>query len=136
MAKVDPVRIGYISTIDYKNGTATVVYKECEDSVSPELPFLSDEYDMPEIDDQVIVLTPPDTTRGLILGKVYHDGNRPIDGRKGIWRKDFKGGGFLQYEFSSKLFTVGGPLTINGSVTIRGDLHVDGNLTVSGSYPQ
>ncbi|MDC7288546.1 hypothetical protein NXH76_12095 [Blautia schinkii] len=129
MANVDPVRIGYISTIDYKNGTATVVYKECEDSVSPELPFLSDEYDMPDIDDQVIVVTPQDTTRGLILGKVYHDGNRPVEGRKGIWRKDFKGGGYLQYDFASRRFTVG------GSLTVTGDLHVGGNLTVSGSYP-
>ena len=130
MAKVEPVGFANISTIDYKKGTATVVYKECEDSVSPELPFLSDEYDMPDIDDQVIVLTPQDTTRGIILGKIYHDGNRPKNGKKGIWRKDFKGGGFLQYDVETKHFTVGGSLSIQGS------LHVGGNLTVDGSYPR
>lgn len=141
MANLDLIRIGYVSAVNYEKGTAKVIYRDRDNAVSPDMPFLSNEYNMPEIDDQVIVLVLPNgSTSGVILGKPFHDKNRPEEGRKGIWRKDFGDGNFIQYDYGTKSLVVGGSLAINGnlraeSISTTGNVHVGGNLTVIGSYP-
>ena len=46
----DIIRVGYISNVNYAEGTAQVVYKDRDNAVSPYLPFASNEYDPPETD--------------------------------------------------------------------------------------
>ena len=93
----DIIRVGYISSVNYAEGTAQVVYKDRDNAVSPYLPFASNEYDPPETDTLVYVVHLPNGgTRGMILVPPYTKGNRPPEGKKGIWRKDFGDGSYIR----------------------------------------
>ncbi len=127
----DIVRVGYISAVDYEEGTAQVVYKDRDNSVSPYMPLWSNEYNPPDIDTLVYVLHLPNgSTRGMILVPPYTEGNPPTEGRKGIWRKDFGDGSYIRYDFQSTSLEI-----VCGSLNISGDVHIRGNLSVDGSYP-
>lgn len=79
----DIIRVGYISNVNYAEGTAQVVYKDRDNAVSPYLPFASNEYDPPETDTLVYVVHLPNGgTRGMILVPPYTKGNRPPEGKK------------------------------------------------------
>jgi phage baseplate assembly protein gpV len=160
----DIVRVGYISAINYADGTAQVTYKDRDNAVSPYMPFASNEFFPPDIDSLVYVIHLQNGgTRGMILPPPYTDGNRPPEGKKGIWRKDFGDGSYLRYDYGSKTLdivtdtakfeniSVSGDLTVSGSIkaegsvsassisskTIKttGNVDIGGNLTVAGSYP-
>lgn len=149
----DIIRAGYISAVNYAAGTAQVVYKDRDDAVSGYMPVWSNEYNMPEIDRLVYVIHLPNGgTRGMILVPPYTDENPPVEGKKGIWRKDFGDGSYLRYDYGSQhldiiahsvhveSLDIGGDLTVSGKITAdtistKGNVHVGGNLTVSGSYP-
>ena len=53
---METVRFGKISSVNYEAGTVRVVYHEKDDCVTSEIPLLSFEYMMPEVDDAVLVL--------------------------------------------------------------------------------
>lgn len=158
------IRVGYISSVNYAEGTAQVVYKDRDNAVSPFLPLWSNEYNPPEKDTLVYVLHLPNGgTRGMILVPPYTEGNRPVEGKKGIWRKDFGDGSYMKYDYESKKLeivadilevselSVSGNITTQGnvkasgslscgsitakSITTSGNVHIKGNLTVDGSYP-
>ncbi len=149
----DIIRAGYISSVNYTEGTAQVVYKDRDNSTSSFMPFWSNEYAPPEIDTLVYVLHLPNGgTRGMILVPPYTEGRRPLEGRKGLWRKDFGDGSYIRYDHDKKqmdivcssVYTeslnIAGRLVVEGtisaeSVTVSGNVHVGGNLTVSGEYP-
>lgn len=149
----DIVRVGYISSVNYTDGTAQVVYKDRDNSLSPFMPLCANEWDPPEIDTMVYVIHLPNGgTRGMILVPPYTDGNRPVEGVAGIWRKDFGDGSYIRYDRETKQLDVvsdyvhieslniAGDLTVDGvikakSINTTGNVHVGGNLTVSGSYP-
>lgn len=127
----DIVRVGYISAINYEKGTAQVVYKDRDNSTSPYMPLWSNEYNMPEIDTLVYVLHLQNGgTRGMILVPPYTEGNLPVEGRKGIWRKDFGDGSYIRYDYDQKSLEIK-----CDSLYISGDLHIGGNLIVDGKYP-
>lgn len=74
----DLIRIGRISTVNYKEGTAKVVYKDRDDMVTGDFPLLANEYLMPKVDDMVLVLhTKRNKASGVIVGPVWNDDNRP-----------------------------------------------------------
>lgn len=52
----DIVRVGYISAVNYADGTAQVVYKDRDNSTSPFMPLWSNEWDPPEVDTMVYVV--------------------------------------------------------------------------------
>lgn len=144
----DMVRVGYISAVNYEEGTAQVVYKDRDNSVSSFMPLWSNEWNPPENDTLVYVLHLPNGgTRGMILVPPYTNGNRPPEGKKGIWRKDFGDGSYIRYDRETKQLdlvsdivqveelNVSGDLSINGSLNAKGNVHVGGNLTVDGSHP-
>jgi len=149
----DIIRTGYISAIDYENGTAQVVYKDRDNAVSPFLPFFSNEFDPPPVETLVYVVHLENGgTRGVILPPPYTAGNRPPEGIKGIWRKDFGDGSHIRYDKETKkldivcdllaveALNVSGDLAVEGAITAKtikttGNVHVGGNLTVAGSYP-
>lgn len=72
------LRIGKISSINYKNGTARVTYEDRENATTKELPFLAWTYWMPEIGQKVLVgHLSNGTTSAVILGPLWCDGHRP-----------------------------------------------------------
>ena len=99
---MDTLRLGRISTINYKDGTARVLYTDRDNAVTAELPLLSFEYRMPAVDDLVLVCHLPNGgAAGIILGPVWNDNNRPAEGKEGLYRKDLdKNAGtcFLRYD--------------------------------------
>ena len=52
----DVVRVGYISAVNHAEGTAQVVYKDRDNSLSPFMPLWSNEWNPPEIDTMVYVI--------------------------------------------------------------------------------
>ncbi len=149
----DVIRAGYISAVNYQDGTAQVVYKDRDNSISPYMPVWSNEYNMPDVDTLVYVIHLQNGgTRGMILVPPYTDDNRPAEGKKGIWRKDFGDGSYIRYDFGSQhmevvthslhveTLEIGGNLTVDGEIKAKtinttGNVHIGGNLTVDGSYP-
>ena len=99
---MDTLRLGKISTINYQNGTARVLYTDRDNAVTAELPLLSFEYRMPSIDDLVLVCHLPNgAAAGIILGPIWNDNNRPPEGREGLYRKEFDktaGMCFMRYD--------------------------------------
>ena len=73
----DVIRAGYISAVNYQDGTAQVVYKDRDNSTSPYMPVWSNEYNMPDIDTLVYVVHLQNGgTRGMILVPPYTAGMR------------------------------------------------------------
>ena len=145
MEMSDTIRAGFISAINYENGTAQVVYKDRDDEVSPYLPFWSNEYNMPDIVTLVYVVHLQNgSTKGMILIPPFTNENPPVEGKKGIWRKDFGDGSYLRYDYESQhldivthsveiqALKITGDLTVGGKVDITGAVHIKGHLTVDG----
>ena len=53
---MDSIRVGRISSIDYKKGCADVYFEDEENVIYSELPFLAFEYNMPKVNDLVLIL--------------------------------------------------------------------------------
>lgn len=135
----DVIRAGFISAINYENGTAQVVYKDRDDEVSPYLPFWSNEYDMPDVDTLVYVVHLQNgSTKGMILIPPFTNENPPVEGKKGIWRKDFGDGSYLRYDYEKQHLDIIThsvhieSLEIAGDLAVGGDVHIKGHLTVDG----
>lgn len=84
-------RVGYVSSIDYENGTCEVNYPDRDDTVTAAAAFLANgEYNMPEVDDMVLVLHLGDSPEdAVILGRYWNDKKPPAGGKKGVFRKDY-----------------------------------------------
>ena len=86
---MEGIRIGRISALNYEAGTARIFYTDKNENTTAELPLLSAEYFMPEVDDLVLVLHLPNgTAAGFVLGRFWSDINRPLEGKRGLYRKD------------------------------------------------
>ena len=124
------IRLGKVSAIDYATGMVRVVYHEKDDSVTRPVPLISDEYHMPEIGDQVLVLHLSNGSEaGVVLGRPWSEKNKPPEGAAGLYRKDMArapGEAMIRYK--------SGTMTIKArSVVVDGNLTVKGNLTVTGA---
>ena len=106
-----------ISSVDYEKGRADVAFIENEDIVKTDIPFMADEYNMPNIGDRVVAIFEEKNGRifkGFILGKYYCKGNYPTDGGESIYYKDFGDGAKIKYD--GETMTVTAPkLTIKNS---------------------
>lgn len=126
----ETIRVGKVSSVDYATGLVRVVYHDKDDSVTAPMPMLANEYYMPKVDDQVIVLHLSNGTEaGVVLGKYWTGKNLPPEGKAGLFRKDLgttPGEAMIRYD--------GGTLTIQAaSVVISGDLSITGKLSVLGT---
>jgi len=99
------VRIGFVSAIDYAAGTVTVAYPDMDDEVTRQLPLLSpmaDEYFMPKVEDQILVLHLSNGAEyGVIMGRPWDEDHKPAESGEGLFRKDFDrdlGKAFLRYD--------------------------------------
>lgn len=88
---MDVSRIGNISAVNPEKGTAKVHYTDTGNTTS-DLPIfkLCDEFNVPEVGDQVIVIhLSNDSSSGVILGKFWDETNPPKITRG--YRKGFEG---------------------------------------------
>ncbi len=86
---MDGFRFGRVSAVNYAAGTARILYRDKSKEVTKELPLLSLEYYMPEVDDLVLVgHLPNGPEAAVILGRFWSDKNMPPEGKRGLYRKD------------------------------------------------
>lgn len=115
----DVLRIGKISSFNYPKGTARITYEDKNQSTTVEMPFLSWQYWMPKVGDQVLVAHLSNgTCAAVILGPVWHDGHRPVEGFKGLYRREYSNIDGLaneRYDANEKAFTQ----TVTGTVDIK-----------------
>lgn len=115
---MDIVRIGKIHVIDYENGTASVIYNDRNKQPSPQFPFFSFAYEMPRIDDTVVVLLLPNSvSKGFILGVPWSARRKPVDGGAGIYHKEFSDGTYVRYNPDTRTMEVSAPNVILKSIT-------------------
>lgn len=104
---LDIIRIGRIHTIDYENGTASVMYSDRNNQPSPQFPFFSSAYDMPQVDDMVVVLLLPNSTsKGFILGVPWSAKKKPSGGAAGVFYKKFHDGAYIKYNSKTKTMEI------------------------------
>lgn len=120
------IRLGKISTINYERGMASVVYPDRNNEPSPDFPFFSTTYEMPKVDDMVVViLLPNSTAKGFILGVPWSSVNIPPEAGKGIFCKHFSDGAYVKYNANTKEMEVSAEQVKIKSLTVE-------ELTVSG----
>ena len=103
----DIIRIGKIHTIDYARGTASVVYTDRNNEPSPSFPFFSFAYEMPKVDETVVViLLPNSTTKGFIVGVPWSGKKIPSENGQGIFYKEFSDGAFVKYNAKTKTMEI------------------------------
>ena len=127
----DIIRIGKIHTIDYTKGTASVLYSDRNNQPSPQLPFLSTMYDMPAVDDTVVVvLFPNSTSKGVILGVPWSTRKKPPIFGAGIFYKAFSDGSYIKYDVKTKKMEISAPNIVLESVTAE-NISVKEKLTAT-----
>lgn len=134
---MDQIRLGRISSLNYDNGTARVVYADRDNTVTAELPLLSFMYYMPRVDDPVLVLHMPNGAEaGLILGRYWCRDNMPPEPGKDFFRMDLDRVGqcIIRHKEGGELeiYSPNG-VHIVGDTVISGNLTVEKNTTVQGS---
>ncbi len=107
------IRLGKISSINYKTGKARVTYEDRDNSVTSELPFLAWQYNMPKISDLVVVACFSNgSVAGVILGPVWGAANVPYGGKSGRFRQEMsntKNRAVLEYDEKTKKITIRAP---------------------------
>ena len=85
------VRVGRVSSINYQAGTARVVFGDKDSAVTKEVPFVSNnEYNMPLVGDLVQVSHNSNgTMAATIPGSTWNQNNKPYEGGRGIFRKEY-----------------------------------------------
>lgn len=120
------IRVGKVSAVDHAAGTVRVVYHDKDDSVTRPIPMLGNEYNMPEVGDQVLVLHLSNGMEaGVVLGRYWTDKNKPPEGKAGLYRKDMgrePGAAVITYDGGTLAIKCTGGITIEagGAVTING----------------
>ena len=141
------LRIGKISSINYKNGTARVTYEDKDGETTAEFSFLiigHEYYWNPTVGDQVLVAHISNgTCAGVILGEVWHNGHRPTEGFEGLFRREFSeelGQATERYDANGEEYsreisgTVSESATKQWSIQVGGasiQFNEDGRITIS-----
>jgi len=118
------IRVGKISAVDHGAGMVRVTYGERDAEVTPFIPMMADEYNMPAVDMQVVVLH-LSSGGAVVLGRAWSEKNRPPEGTAGIFRKDLgnvPGQAVIRYDGNTLSIrctgnievTAGGAITVNG----------------------
>lgn len=88
-------RIGRVSSIDYGNGTVSVLF-DGQETAGRQLPMLSfgGEYRMPSPGSRVAVACDAESPgTGVVLGEVWDAASPPPASGEGVYRKDFSRSG-------------------------------------------
>lgn len=84
------IRIGKVSSINYKNGMVRVAYQDKDGAVTAELPMLNNgrEYYMPSVGDSVLVAHLSNgASRGVAIGTYWNKKNSPPAAGEGVYHK-------------------------------------------------
>ncbi len=95
------LRIGKVSTVNYKTGMVSVIYEEESNAVTAKMPCLSfnGEYKMPKADDYVAVAYLSNgSSIGLILGSFWNETNKPQHSGKGVYFKELSPEAYILFE--------------------------------------
>lgn len=133
------IRTGRVSSIDYQAGTFEVTYFDRGQSVTQKINAISNgEYKMPNIGQMVSVIHNSNgTAAACSMGTIWNAANRPAEGYKGLFRKEYgtePGQAFSRYDANTGVFT----MTVgNVVITINrdGSVHLDApdGVTVNGA---
>ena len=109
MEAAPQVRTGRVSSIDYEHGTYEVVFAD-RGSVSCTINAASNgEYKMPEIGQMVsCTMNGNGTVAGATLGTVWNATNKPAEGYKGLYRKEYgrvNGDSYERYDANTGEYT-------------------------------
>ncbi|MCM1307584.1 MAG: hypothetical protein NC223_03200 [Butyrivibrio sp.] len=144
----DLIRIGKVSTINYEAGTVSVTYTDRGGEVSPPFPVFSEAYEMPKIDDTVVVIMLPNSgSKGFIAGVPFSSRNVPEVSGAGIFCKKFHDGTKIVYNPTTRTLSVNAEkikleaikadsVTVSGTVeadSIEADELTAGKVTVTES---
>ncbi len=105
------IKVGRVSSVNEKKGTARVLFPDRQNSVSGDLfilvPFtLSGKvYYMPEVNERVVCIF-DDCGTGFIMGSFYSDNRLPPRGDKNMAYVDFNDGTVLRYDKKEKIFDI------------------------------
>lgn len=100
----DNIRVGNVSKVDYKKGMIEATYPDLDDSVTDAFPVFSftDEYKMPEVGDEILVLHLSNgESAGIVLGRYWNEDNEPPVYGKNVFRKELGesyGEAYIQYK--------------------------------------
>lgn len=120
---MNEIRIGKVSSVNYAAGTVRIVYKDKSDKGTAELPVFCGmgEYQMPKVDDQVLVLhLSNDSSIGIVMGRFWTGKIPPVIHGPGAYQKNLSDDGtaFIQH-------------LANGILTIRsGEVALQGNAGI------
>lgn len=123
------IRLGKVSSIDYANGMISVTYPDMDQDTTDNFPVfsLTDEYKMPGIGQEVLVLHLSNgQSAGVVMGKYWNKGNPPPVSGKNVFRKELGkafGEAYIQY--------MGGNITLHdqsGTATLGSILSRLGTL--------
>lgn len=98
MKEKNIIRVGEISSVNYKRGCADVRFDD--DDVKTDLPFFSNEYQMPDLNDLVVVIfqTYRNKEQGFIIGPVFNESHMPKCPGKGNFFKQISEKSFVRYD--------------------------------------
>lgn len=107
------IRLGKISSINYAGGKARVIYEDRDNSVTSDLPFLAWQYNMPKVNDLVVVACFSNgTVAGVILGPIWNTANKPHNGDAGVFRQEMsttKNRACIEYNEKTKKLIIRAP---------------------------
>lgn len=104
---MDQIRVGKVSSVNYKEGKVRVVYSDRDNATTVELPMAvyNNTYRMPNVDDQVLVLHQPNgPASGFVLGDYWSQTKKAHEqGAEGrtVQYFDRDGKCYLEYDDSS-----------------------------------
>lgn len=156
------IRIGEVSSVDYANGTARVVFDDDDSIVSNDLQVLqkntlqNQDFVMPDVGEDVVCLfLPSGTEEGFILGSVYAGEVTPPESSGNKRTVVFADGTKVSYDraahelkveidgatiqatpqkvsINAPAIELNGATTINGKVTTSGEVSTGGAITAGG----
>lgn len=152
------IKIGEVSSVDYKNATARVVFSDEDDAVSYDLQVMqkntveNKDYVMPDVGEEVICLfLPCGDADGFILGSVYAGEITPPETSKDKRTVVFSDNTKISYDRSSHTLsaTIGGVSIIADqknvkvagaelvdiaatTINLNGDVNIGGNVNITG----
>ena len=117
---MEVIRIGRVSSIDYKKGMVSVYYEDKTASVTALLPMLSNgEYKMPGIGELVLVAHLSNgTTQGIVIGTIWNDEQVPKVNGAGEYIKSLSGETYIKASTSDITFQIpSGSISVSQMLT-------------------
>lgn len=115
---MNEIRIGRVSSVNYKQGTVDVVFPDKDSKVLVDLPLFSGEYQMPAVNDLVTVIFQIDSNhsvQGYVVGKPYSGDNMPEQFGKGVYFKRLGKNAYIKYDpENDTLYLHAGTVVIDG----------------------